>query len=155
MCFSHSARKRLHLIGSPLNVAFIDGGLLLLQMFDLCVRCRDGWRTPRLAPSEADSKVGSVTKLTFKMRQFLVCFPVFWLKKHVFTTGTFSSWDIDHFVSAPQKTDVWNTFLLQLSVRNLFQWVLHSLSAAVSYFNVSSLCCCCCCVRVSPWNRIV
>lgn len=89
MCFSHSARKRLHLIGSPLNVAFIDGGLLLLQMFDLCVRCRDGWRTPRLAPSEADSKVGSVTKLTFKMRRFLVCFPVFWLKKTRFYNRNF------------------------------------------------------------------
>lgn len=49
MCFSHSTRKRLHLIGSQLNVAFIDGGLRLLQMFDLCVRCRDGWRTCQLA----------------------------------------------------------------------------------------------------------
>lgn len=55
------------------------------DVWSLCpVQRRVEDMSARLAPSEADSKVGSVTKLTFKMRRFLVCFPVFWLKKNTF-----------------------------------------------------------------------
>lgn len=156
-----------HQMKSKLNVVFIDQGLLLLQIFDLCVRYRDGWRTCQLASlhQELILKSAQLQNSHSKWGYFLF-FSCVLAKKHrsenkndTFLQQEHSACEISttlflHRRKPTSETSL-KTFLLQLSVRNLFQWVLHSLSAAVSYFNVSSLCCCCFCVCVRAWKRIV